>query len=478
MLSEHSHLLKEFHPSKNVSIDVYSLKEKSNKKIWWKCEKEHEWEAIVCNRTKGAKCPYCTNCKVCFENSIQGKFPFLAVEWHPTKNAKTADQILPGSNQKVWWKCSINPEHEWETTPNCRCLKNTGCPHCNGKTIFGGNTIFDKYPEIAKEWHPTKNKPLEPSQVCPSSEKIVWWICPQKHEYEAKCGNRTKNNTGCLFCAGKKSSTENNLQSAFPELAKEWHPTKNTKSPNQYTSLSGIKVWWKCSKNPIHEWETAIVNRTDKKTGCPFCTGRQVDSTNNLNITHPEICKEWHPTKNGLLKPTDVTKGYGLNKIWWICSKNSKHEWHAKVANRIRGSNCPFCNMSRMERKIEEFCEKNSISFEPQKKFKGLGSLSYDFYLPIQNVLIECDGRQHFEEDQGYFHHQKSLLHQRKRDIQKNAFALKKQIPLLRISYLEEKYIDTLLSAFLLRVKREKVKITFSNPRLYKYPNYEKTSKA
>lgn len=469
MLADHSHLLKELHPSKNENVDIYKFKEKSNKKLWWKCEKNHEWEAYICNRTSGAKCPYCTNCKVCFENSVQGKFPELAKEWHPTKNEKTADQVLSGSNKKVWWICLKNPEHEWETSPNCRCLKQTNCPHCNGKTTFGGNTIADKYPEIAKEWHPTKNKPLEPSQVCPSSEKNIWWICPQNHEYEAKCGNRTKNRTGCPYCAGKKASIENNLETGFPEITKEWHPTKNAKKPNEYTVSSGMKVWWKCSKNSRHEWEAPIVNRTDKKNGCPICSGHQVHETNNLLVTHPDVAKEWHPTKNGELKPTDITRGYTLNKIWWLCSKNTAHEWSAKTTNRTRGGGCPYCNMSRMERKVETYCAKNGIPFEPQKKFQGLGPLSYDFYLPNENVLIECDGRQHFEEDQGYFHHQKSLLHQRKRDIQKNAFALKKGIPLLKISYLEERFIDTILTAFLSRVKREKVVIVFSNPSLYKF---------
>jgi len=39
--------------------------------------------------------------------------------------------------------------------------------------------------------------------------------------------------------------------------------------------------------------------------------------TQLLVIKYPELAKEWHPTKNGDLKPTDVTKGYD-KKAWWL----------------------------------------------------------------------------------------------------------------------------------------------------------------
>jgi CRISPR/Cas system CMR-associated protein Cmr1 (group 7 of RAMP superfamily) len=38
----------------------------SSKKAWWKCEKGHEWETAIINRTKenGTNCPYCSNQKI------------------------------------------------------------------------------------------------------------------------------------------------------------------------------------------------------------------------------------------------------------------------------------------------------------------------------------------------------------------------------------------------------------------------------
>ena len=31
----------------------------SNVKVWWKCKEGHEWQANICNRSKGQNCPIC-----------------------------------------------------------------------------------------------------------------------------------------------------------------------------------------------------------------------------------------------------------------------------------------------------------------------------------------------------------------------------------------------------------------------------------
>ncbi|MFX0051409.1 MAG: zinc-ribbon domain-containing protein [Candidatus Hermodarchaeota archaeon] len=69
------------------------------------------------------------------------------------------------------------------------------------------------------------------------------------------------------------------------------------------------KVWWKCPKDPNHEWRTSITGRTGYGTGCPYCAGRKVSSSNSLSYKFPEIAKEWHPTKNDELTPANIVAG-------------------------------------------------------------------------------------------------------------------------------------------------------------------------
>jgi hypothetical protein len=60
----------------------------------------------------------------------------------------------------------------------------------------------------------------------------------------------------------------------------------------------------------------------------------------NLYLLKPDLIKEWHPTRNGDLRPKDVTPGSG-KKVWWLCKEG--HEWHAAIYSRSRGSGCPDC---------------------------------------------------------------------------------------------------------------------------------------
>ena len=56
----HPHLLKEWHPTKNGALDPSTLTFGVAKRIWWQCEKGHEWEAVVSNRANGTNCPVCS----------------------------------------------------------------------------------------------------------------------------------------------------------------------------------------------------------------------------------------------------------------------------------------------------------------------------------------------------------------------------------------------------------------------------------
>jgi len=90
---------------------------------------------------------------------------------------------------------------------------------------------------------------------------------------EAIIYSRSKKGVGCPYCANRLVSNENNLSINFPEIAKEWHPNKNENlSPRDVLSGSDKRVWWLCHKDPTHEWETKVYNRTvDGRSNCPIC---------------------------------------------------------------------------------------------------------------------------------------------------------------------------------------------------------------
>ena len=209
--------------------------------------------------------------------------PELMAEWHPTKNEGLLPDDVPyGAGTKVWWLCSGG--HEWQSSPNQRTNRKSGCPSCYN-LIRSDNTrkatpefnLFTEQPELCKEWHPRLNQ-NPPEFYMPRSMDKVWWLCSDGHEWEAVIDSRTSGR-GCPYCVGYVASPERNFALMYPDLVEEWHTTKNTKTPDQYTPKSNFKVWWKCQKG--HEWKATLYSRS-QGTGCPKCSNQQ--SKNELRI--------------------------------------------------------------------------------------------------------------------------------------------------------------------------------------------------
>ena len=256
--------------------------------------------------------------------------PELVAQWHPTKNEElTPNMVRPGSSRTVWW---LGPcGHEWKAQINSRS-QGTGCPYCKGNRVAPGfNDLATINPELAAQWHPTRNGNLKPHMVRPGSNKKVWWLCPTcEREWEAIIKTRS-HGIGCPSCAGRTILPGvNDLTSQYPELAAQWHPTRNgSLKPHMVKPGNNRKVWWLC---PIcdHEWEAVISNRAHG-TGCPECNRQKIKlkpGVNDLATVKPDLAAQWHPTKNGILSPCNVTFG-SLKTVWWLgpCG----HEWDEQV---------------------------------------------------------------------------------------------------------------------------------------------------
>ncbi len=347
-LSENEDLMKEWDFEANKDLNPNLLTYGSNKKVWWKCHIcQGEWQATISDRTRkdSTGCPYCAGMKALKGfNDLETKYPNVAKQWHPIKNGYlTPSDVIGGSGKKVWWICSKG--HEYEQVIEKRVKHPDSCPICSGQRVLKGyNDLENLYPNIAKEWHLTKNGDLVPSQISKGSNKKHWWLCHKcGYEWQARVADRTRDNTGCPACANKVLfKGYNDLATRFPEIAKEWHPTKNNNlTPSDVVSGSGKKVWWLCSKG--HEYQQSVLQKTSIRQGCPICANQKIlIGYNDLAPTHPEIAKEWHPTKNGNLTPSDVIAG-SKRKIWWICSKG--HEYEQSLDKRTqRDFSCPYCS--------------------------------------------------------------------------------------------------------------------------------------
>ena len=338
----HPECLPEVHPTKNGNINLEMVSEFSVQRMHWICSKGHEWTSTISNRASGHGCPYCAGVKVCpGENDLQTLRKDLAAEWHPTRNGDlTPKNVAIHSNKKAWWRCKNG--HEWQAVVHVRAIGLCDCPYCKNRYLDKGeNDLFTKRPDIAKEWHPTRNGDLTPSDVRFNQDTKVWWRCDKGHEWEAVVGSRTYDGRGCPYCSGRFAiSGETDLQTIDRELCMDWHPTKNGDlKPYMVSPGSDRKVWWKGKCG--HEWESSIYNYR-KSRNCPYCTNTRVlPGFNDLATKDPELSKEWHPTRNGGLKPSDVLP-HSNRKVWW--KGKCGHEWEAVISSRYSNRRgCPYC---------------------------------------------------------------------------------------------------------------------------------------
>ena len=267
LAARHPDLAAEWHPIRNALLKPESVSCGSRRTVCWCCPHGHEWTASVQSRVSGRGCPYCSGRKVAPERSLEQVRPDLAAEWQPERNGSlTPADVLPGSTRKVWWRCRWG--HEWEASVAHR-TRGTGCPYCAGRRLSAEHNLAAQYPDLAAEWHPTRNRPLTPAEVLPGANRKVWWQCRFGHVWKAAPNMRTLRGTGCPVCSGQKVDFPLSLAAIFPDLAAEWHPELNPRQgPAEISPDSRRRVWWRCPRG--HAYQTAVRNKV-RDAGCPHC---------------------------------------------------------------------------------------------------------------------------------------------------------------------------------------------------------------
>lgn len=265
------------------------------------------------------------------------------------------------------------------------------------------NRLSLKFPELVLEWS-SKNK-LLPQSLSYSSHRMAYWIC-KVCEFEWQCKiqdrTRTKKPSGCPICGKKRQNSSKcfYLDPRFSHLVQEWDWERNKKHISEYFISSKEITHWICSKNPEHRWETSLDLRTLGKSGCHFCCSRKINHTNSFrNLANEKLIMEWNLEKNEV-SPEEIS--YKNSKsVWWVCSKNSKHEWKAKINNRVSNdTGCPYCYeiSSKGEKEVRGFAEQifqGEIKFNDRTLLtnpKTGFQLELDIYIPGKNLAIEYNG--------------------------------------------------------------------------------------
>ena len=205
--------------SKKNKIKPTEVSIGSHKKVIWRCEKGHEWEAAVKSRTiNRTGCPYCSGYIFLKGfNDLQTTHPEIASEWSEKNLPLKPDEVNAKSRKNVWWRCG-KCGNEWKSVINAR-VKGTVCPVCAEREVLAGyNDLATTDNQLLSEWDYEQNK-LKPTEVSRTSAKRAWWKCRHGHSWSMKINERTILNKGCRIC-------EQEYLSLFPALAVSYYSNK------------------------------------------------------------------------------------------------------------------------------------------------------------------------------------------------------------------------------------------------------------
>lgn len=130
LAKKNPHLAKQWHPSKNGQVTPRTVSPGSGKRVWWKCDQGHEWQAVVNDRSYGRGCPDCVGTTGRVKPTLASFFPIIAREWNYDLNGELEPtEVAPRSTKDIWWMCAS--KHSWQSSVADRTIRKKSCPQCN-----------------------------------------------------------------------------------------------------------------------------------------------------------------------------------------------------------------------------------------------------------------------------------------------------------------------------------------------------------
>lgn len=253
---------------------------------------------------------------------------------------------------------------------------------------------------------------------------------------------------GCKMCARKHNSESKRkhfteIQMAFAERGLRLLTTED-----EINSLAEDRLRYIC---PVHGEQIILWGNFAKGAGCRLCAD-EANGVRQRKETWARIIAYFQNSEYELLSNFDEYTGAKDSCLRCNCKKHGEFKISWNNLNKYEG--CPVCNASAGERKIFHYLKACGIAFEHPYRFNdliGVGGkkLSYDFFVPSQNVLIEYQGEQH--EKPARFNNielnvaEVNLLRQLEHDRRKRQYAEQHQYRLLEIWYYDFKNVEDIL---------------------------------
>ena len=279
------------------------------------------------------------------------------------------------------------------------------------------------------------------------TEKILMRCKIHDYIFEAIPDNLLRGK-GCRLCGHESAARSKRKNFGVVVDAFNEYGIKLLSTEDEIIDLTKTKLRYLC---PIHGEQTILWNNFKRGARCRSCA----DEANSLRMrtaTWERIQEYFTNSEYVLLSTFEEYTGAKDSCLRCLCEKHGEFKISWNNLNKFEG--CPVCNSSAGERRIFHYLYKHNINFDRVKTFDnliGIGGrkLSYDFYLPQLNVLIEHQGEQH--EHPVVFNNmsdvdaEANFQKQQEHDRRKKQYAIDNDIELLEIWHYEFDKIEDIL---------------------------------
>ena len=262
-------------------------------------------------------------------------------------------------------------------------------------------TTFDSHPKSAY-W--SSRNSIKPCEVRLNSHKKFWFKCDKcQHEFESSLLNINQGNSWCPYCYNKKicGSCEKcyNLSFASHEKSKYWS-SKNTIQPNEVLKGSEKKYYFECNKCD-HEIFMSLKKISSYGHWCSYCSHQKLCDINECNMCFNNSFASVERSKFMNDKSIDPRRIFKRTnkKFDFDCDVCNK-TFTCQLSDITRGVWCSFC-VNKTELILYNKLKEKYDSMERQFKVnwcKNKTYLPYDFVIKDKNIIIELDGKQHFQQ--------------------------------------------------------------------------------
>ena len=295
--------------------------------------------------------------------------------------------------------------------------------------------MFSENPK-SKFWSDRNEK--KPDEVALNSHKKFWFDCECGHQFESSLLNINQGNNWCGFCSypPKKLCYDENCKSCFVnsfashEKSIYWSNENEVTSRQVFKNADRKKFKFNCECG--HKLEMNLKQISSQGHWCSYCSHQK--------LCEDKECKMCFNNSFASVEKSKYLNDKNINPRTLFKSTNKKFDFDCDVCNKVftcqlsditKGVGCSFC-VNKTELILFNKLKEKYNTLKTQYKVdwcKNKKHLPFDFVIEERRIIIELDGKQHFEQIGNWQSPEETQLN----DIYKMKCATKNGFSVIRI---------------------------------------------